>query len=39
VSGAIRGEAPLLLGREDAKGQARAIETLYASAAPENNSA
>jgi hypothetical protein len=33
VSGAIRGEAPLLLGREDALGQARTIEALYADAA------
>ncbi len=32
VSAAIRGEAPLLLGRDDAVGQARAIETLYRSA-------
>jgi D-xylose 1-dehydrogenase (NADP+, D-xylono-1,5-lactone-forming) len=32
VSAAIRGEAPLLLGREDALGQARTIEALYASA-------
>ena len=32
VSDAIRGEAPLLLGREDALGQARAIEALYRSA-------
>jgi predicted dehydrogenase len=32
VSEAIRGEAELLLGREDAVGNARAIETLYASA-------
>ena len=32
VSDAIRGEAPLLLGREDAVGQARALEALYASA-------
>jgi D-xylose 1-dehydrogenase (NADP+, D-xylono-1,5-lactone-forming) len=32
VSAAIRGEAPLLLGRDDAIGQARAIEALYASA-------
>jgi xylose dehydrogenase (NAD/NADP) len=29
---AIRGEAPLLLGREDALGQARALEALHASA-------
>lgn len=32
VSGAIRGEEPLLLGRDDAVGQARAIEALYRSA-------
>ena len=32
VSAAIRGEAPLLLGREDARGQARTIEALYAEA-------
>jgi len=32
VSAAIRGEAPLQLGREDARGQARTIEALYASA-------
>jgi predicted dehydrogenase len=32
VSGAIRGEEPLLLGREDAIGQARTIEALYGSA-------
>jgi predicted dehydrogenase len=32
MSAAIRGEAPLLLGREDAVGQARAIEALYESA-------
>ena len=32
VSRAIRGEEPLLLGREDAVGQARAIEALYRSA-------
>ncbi len=32
VSDAIRGTAPLLLGREDAMGQARAIAALYASA-------
>jgi D-xylose 1-dehydrogenase (NADP+, D-xylono-1,5-lactone-forming) len=32
VSAAIRGESPLLLGREDALGQARTIESLYASA-------
>jgi xylose dehydrogenase (NAD/NADP) len=33
VSDAIRGEAPLLLGRDDALGQARVIESLYRSAA------
>ncbi len=33
VSGAIRGEAELLLGRDDAVGQARTIEALYRSAA------
>lgn len=33
VGGAIRGEAPLLLGREDAVAQARTIEALYESAA------
>jgi D-xylose 1-dehydrogenase (NADP+, D-xylono-1,5-lactone-forming) len=33
VSCAIRGEAPLLLGRDDALGQARTIEALYAAAA------
>ncbi len=33
VSAAVRGEAPLLLGREDALGQALTIEALYASAA------
>jgi D-xylose 1-dehydrogenase (NADP+, D-xylono-1,5-lactone-forming) len=32
MSAAIRGEAPLLLGRADAVGQARAIEALYAAA-------
>jgi predicted dehydrogenase len=32
VSAAIRGEAPLLLGRDDALAQARAIEALYRSA-------
>jgi D-xylose 1-dehydrogenase (NADP+, D-xylono-1,5-lactone-forming) len=32
MSAAIRGEAPLLLDREDAVGQARAIEALYESA-------
>jgi D-xylose 1-dehydrogenase (NADP+, D-xylono-1,5-lactone-forming) len=35
VSDAIRREAPLLLGREDALGQARAIEALYRSASAE----
>jgi xylose dehydrogenase (NAD/NADP) len=34
VSDAIRGEAPLLLGRDDAIAQARTIETLYRSAEP-----
>ena len=34
VSAAIRGEAPLLLGREDALAQARVIEALYRSAEP-----
>jgi D-xylose 1-dehydrogenase (NADP+, D-xylono-1,5-lactone-forming) len=33
VSAAIRGEGQLLLGREDALGQARAIDALYRSAA------
>ena len=33
VSAAIRGDAPLLLGRDDAVGQARTIEALYAAAA------
>jgi predicted dehydrogenase len=33
VSDAIRGRAPLLLGRDDALGQARAIDALYRSAA------
>ncbi|HET9322881.1 MAG TPA: Gfo/Idh/MocA family oxidoreductase [Gaiellaceae bacterium] len=33
VSGAIRGESELLLGREDAVAQAHAIESLYRSAA------
>jgi D-xylose 1-dehydrogenase (NADP+, D-xylono-1,5-lactone-forming) len=33
VSDAIRGEAPLLLGRDDAVGQARALEALYEAAA------
>jgi predicted dehydrogenase len=32
MSAAIRGETPLLLGHEDALGQARAIEALYAAA-------
>ena len=32
MSAAIRGEAQLLLGRDDAVGQARAIEALYAAA-------
>jgi D-xylose 1-dehydrogenase (NADP+, D-xylono-1,5-lactone-forming) len=32
MSAAIRGEAQLLLGRDDALGQARAIEALYAAA-------
>jgi len=32
VSAAIRGDGPLLLGREDAVGQARVIEALYESA-------
>ena len=32
LSDAIRGEAPLLLGREDALGQARVLEALHASA-------
>ncbi|MGH2936068.1 MAG: Gfo/Idh/MocA family protein [Gaiellaceae bacterium] len=32
LSDAIRGEAPLLLGREDALGQARTLEALHASA-------
>ena len=32
VAAAIRGEAPLLLGRDDALGQARTIEALYRSA-------
>jgi D-xylose 1-dehydrogenase (NADP+, D-xylono-1,5-lactone-forming) len=35
LSGAIRGRVPLLLGREDALGQARAIEALYRSASAE----
>ncbi len=33
VADAVRGDAPLLLGRDDAVGQARAIEALYRSAA------
>jgi D-xylose 1-dehydrogenase (NADP+, D-xylono-1,5-lactone-forming) len=33
VSGAILGDSPLLLGRDDAEGQARTIEALYGSAA------
>jgi hypothetical protein len=33
VSAAIRGEASLLLGREDAISQARTIDELYRSAA------
>jgi predicted dehydrogenase len=32
LSDAIRGEAPLLLGREDAVAQARALEALHRSA-------
>jgi len=32
LSDAIRGEAPLLLGREDAVAQARTLEALYRSA-------
>ncbi len=32
LSAAVRGEAPLLLGRDDALGQARAIEALYEAA-------
>jgi D-xylose 1-dehydrogenase (NADP+, D-xylono-1,5-lactone-forming) len=35
VSDAIRGQTPLLLGRRDALGQARAIEALYRSAEAE----
>jgi predicted dehydrogenase len=38
-SAAIRGEAAPLLGREDAVGQARAIEALYAAAADANGRA
>jgi len=37
VSAAIRGEAPLLLGRDDAVGQARTIEALYRSAEPTSD--
>jgi predicted dehydrogenase len=32
MSAAIRGQAPLLLGREDALGQAHALEALYEAA-------
>jgi hypothetical protein len=32
MSAAVRGEAPLLMARSDAVGQARAIEALYRSA-------
>jgi predicted dehydrogenase len=32
MSAAVRGEQPLLLGRAEALGQARAIEALYAAA-------
>jgi predicted dehydrogenase len=32
LSDAIRGDADLLLGREDARGQARALEALHRSA-------
>jgi D-xylose 1-dehydrogenase (NADP+, D-xylono-1,5-lactone-forming) len=39
VSDAIRGRAPLLLGREDALGQARAIEALHRSASTTDGSA
>jgi len=39
VSGAIRSERPLLLGREDALGQARAIEALYRSVSTTDGSA
>jgi xylose dehydrogenase (NAD/NADP) len=35
LAGAIRGSAPLLLGREDAVGQARALEALHRSAETE----
>ena len=37
LSDAIRGEAPLLLGREDALGQARVLEALHASAIVERS--
>jgi xylose dehydrogenase (NAD/NADP) len=37
VSAAIRGEAPLLLGRDDAVSQARTIQTLYQSAEPTSD--
>jgi hypothetical protein len=33
IADAVRGDAPLLLGRDDAVGQARTIEALYRSAA------
>jgi D-xylose 1-dehydrogenase (NADP+, D-xylono-1,5-lactone-forming) len=33
MADAVRGDAPLLLGRDDAVGQARTIEALYRSAA------
>jgi len=39
VADAIRGEGPLLLGREDALGQARAIDALYRSASTTDGSA
>jgi predicted dehydrogenase len=39
VADAIRGEGPLLLGREDAVGQARAIDALYRSASTTDGSA
>lgn len=39
VANAIRGEGPLLLGREDALGQARAIDALYRSASTTDGSA
>ena len=39
VSAAIHGEAPLLLGRNDALGQARTIEALYAAADVKSRSA